>query len=65
MKRRSPPDGLADTGAKTGEYREIGVRWGWLVAERRVHVCRPGPEVGVLDAPLAVTAGAGVLRRKD
>ena len=54
---RSPSDRLSDVKAKMEEYRENGVRLGWLLdpQERRVHVYRPGRPVEVLEAPLTVS----------
>lgn len=47
---RSPSDRLDDLRAKMEEYRDNGVRLGWLLdpQERRVHVYRPATEPEVL-----------------
>lgn len=50
---RSPSDRLSVLQNKMEEYRDNGVRLGWLLdpEERRVHVYRPGRPAEVLDAP--------------
>jgi Uma2 family endonuclease len=54
---KSPSDKLADLEAKMEEYRENGVRLGWLIdpEARRVHVYRPERQVETLEGPLGVT----------
>jgi Uma2 family endonuclease len=54
---RSPSDKLPDLQAKMEEYRENGVRLGWLIdpQERRVHVYRQGRPVEVLEDPAQVS----------
>lgn len=54
---RSPSDRLPDLQAKMEEYRQDGVRLGWLVdpQERAVHVYRPGQDVEVLEDPSEVS----------
>lgn len=56
MELRSPSDRLPDLQAKMEEYRQTGVRLGWLIdpRERRVHVYRPGQAVTVLEEPAEV-----------
>ena len=55
---RSPSDDLPELQRKMEEFREAGVRLGWLVdpEERRVHVYRPGRAPEVLDHPGGVSA---------
>jgi Uma2 family endonuclease len=56
MELRSPSDRLPDLQAKMEEYRQTGVRLGWLIdpRERRVHIYRPGQAVAVLGDPTEV-----------
>jgi Uma2 family endonuclease len=56
MELRSPSDRLPDLQAKMEEYRQTGVRLGWLIdpRERRVHIYRPGQAVAVLGEPAEV-----------
>jgi Uma2 family endonuclease len=58
----SPTDELCIVREKMLEYRDNGVRLGWLIdpKTRRVEVYRPGREVDVLDAP-ALLSGEEVL----
>jgi Uma2 family endonuclease len=58
----SPTDELSIVREKMLEYRDNGVRLGWLIdpKKRRVEVYRPGREVDVLDAP-ALLSGEEVL----
>lgn len=54
---RSVSDRLSELQAKMEEYRDSGVRLGWLIdpQERRVHVYRPGSSVEVLDGARQVS----------
>jgi Uma2 family endonuclease len=54
---KSPTDALADVQAKMEEYRENGVRLGWLInpESKRVYVYRPGKAVEILENPSAVS----------
>lgn len=54
---KSPTDVLADLLAKMEEYRETGVRLGWLInpETRRVHIYRPGKEIETLENPSEVS----------
>ena len=54
---KSPTDRLKDLLAKMEEYRECGVRLGWLInpETKRVHIYRPGVEVELLENPLEVS----------
>jgi Uma2 family endonuclease len=56
---RSPSDRLPELQAKMEEYRQNGVRLGWLIdpEEQRVHVYRPGRPVEVLEDPIEVSGG--------
>lgn len=53
---KSPSDTLRDELEKMDEYRDNGVRLGWLInpETRRVHIYRPGQDVEVLEHPLEV-----------
>lgn len=54
---KSPTDRLEDLLAKMDEYRECGVRLGWLInpETKRVHIYRPGREVEILENPLEIS----------
>ena len=54
---RSPSDRLPALMAKMEEYRDNGVRLGWLIdpLERCVHVYRPSREVEVLQNPTQIS----------
>lgn len=54
---KSPTDDLEDLLAKMAEYRECGVRVGWLInpETKRVHIYRPGRDAEVLENPPAVS----------
>ena len=54
---KSPTDHFDDLLAKMEEYRECGVRLGWLInpETRQVRVYRPGKEVEVLEGPLEIS----------
>lgn len=54
---RSPSDSIHDLRAKMLEYRDQGVRLGWLIDPfaRTVEIFRPGQEPQILEAPAAVS----------
>jgi len=54
---KSPTDLLKDLHAKMEEYRDCGVRLGWLIdpEKRQVQIYRPGSEVETLENPLEVS----------
>ena len=54
---KSPTDHFADQQAKMEEYRDCGVRLGWLInpETRQVQVYRPGKEIETLENPLEVS----------
>jgi Uma2 family endonuclease len=54
---RSRTDSLSDLQQKMVEYRENGVRLGWLInpPQRQVEVYRPGQDVEVLQAPMTLS----------
>ncbi|MBD2663273.1 hypothetical protein B6N60_03139 [Richelia sinica FACHB-800] len=49
----SPTDSLAETRAKMIEYRDNGVRLGWLINQKlhQVEIYRPGQPVEILEKP--------------
>jgi len=53
---KSPTDRLTDLLEKMAEYRECGVRLGWLIdpETRQVHVYRPDREVEILENPAEI-----------
>ena len=53
----SPTDSLTETQRKMEEYRENGVRLGWLINPRRrqVEIYRSGQDVEVLDNPASLS----------
>ncbi|MBD2328490.1 Uma2 family endonuclease [Alkalinema sp. FACHB-956] len=59
---RSATDGLASLQRKMVEYRDCGVRLGWLInpQDERVEIYRPGMEVEEVELP-AVLSGEDVL----
>lgn len=59
LELRSPTDRLSDLQEKMQEYIANGARLGWLVDpyEKRVHVCRPGLPVEILDDPAELRGG--------
>ena len=54
---KSPTDALPDLLVKMEEYRECGVRLGWLInpETRQVHIYRTGKDVETLEDPLEVS----------
>ncbi|HSL83324.1 MAG TPA: Uma2 family endonuclease, partial [Thermoanaerobaculia bacterium] len=54
---RSPSDDFRNLEAKMEEYRDCGVRLGWLIdpEERRVHVYRPDRPIEILDGPVEIS----------
>jgi Uma2 family endonuclease len=54
---RSPTDDLSELQSKMQEYRENGVRLGWLLDPQNQHVeiYRPGQAVEVLQSPLSLS----------
>ncbi|HXM36663.1 MAG TPA: Uma2 family endonuclease [Pyrinomonadaceae bacterium] len=55
---KSPTDALQDLLAKMEEYRDNGVRLGWLINPdtRQVYIYRPGRDVEVSENPLEISA---------
>lgn len=53
----SPSDHLKDTQEKMEEYRENGVKLGWLInrKSRQVEVYRPGHEKDILENPASIS----------
>jgi Uma2 family endonuclease len=53
---RSETDRLPPLQAKMAEYRDNGVRLGWLIntQDRQVEIYRLGCEVEVIDAPMTI-----------
>ncbi|MBW4523305.1 MAG: Uma2 family endonuclease [Scytolyngbya sp. HA4215-MV1] len=56
----SPSDEIEDVRVKMNEYRDNGVRLGWLIDRktRKVEVYRPGQDVEVLDSPTTLSDSA-------
>jgi len=54
---KSPTDLLPDLLAKMEEYRDCGVRLGWLInpETRRVHIYRPGKEIEIPENPSEIS----------
>lgn len=53
----SPTDSLKETQKKMEEYRESGVKLGWLIdrKSRRVEIYRPDREVEILESPSSLS----------